>query len=331
MLYKYKYLKRKVKLLNITILEPLAVEKEELEKIAKPLRDMGHELEIFEEKSEDVEELKRRVKDTHILVIANSPLEGEVINAAKNLKMISVAFTGVDHVDLDTAKKRDVLVSNSAGYSTPAVVELTFALMIDVLRNVVPLDKITREGGTMKGFRQRELQGETLGVLGTGDIGGDVAKVALAFGMDVIAFNRSENEELKKLGVKYVSMEEVFKTSDIVTVHLPLNDGTKGIVSEKHINTMKKDSILINAARGPIIDNQALAKALNEEKISGAGIDVYDMEPPLPLDYPLLSAKNTVLTPHIAYASEQAMVRRAKIVFKNVEKYVEGNPQNVIK
>lgn len=317
--------------MKITILEPLGVEKEKLEEIAKPLTDKGHELEIFQEISTELEELKNRVKETNLLVIANSPLKGEVIKSAKDLEMISVAFTGVDHVDLYSAKEGDILVSNAAGYSTPAVVELTFGLMIDVLRNVVPLDKITREGGVKGSFRQRELKGRTLGILGTGDIGGDVAKVALAFGMEVIAFNRSEDDQLKKLGVKYVSMEEVFKISDIVTIHLPLNAETKGIVDEKHLNMMKKDSILINAARGPIIDNEALAKVLNEEKISGAGIDVFDMEPPIPNDYPLLKAKNTVVTPHIAYASEEAMVRRAEIVFKNIEKYLEGNPQNVIK
>lgn len=318
-------------ILNITVVEPLGVEKEKLENIAKRLTEKGHKLEIYEEKTTDLEELKKRVKDTNILVIANSPLKGEVINSAKNLEMISVAFTGVDHVDIESAKEKDILVSNSAGYSTPAVVELSFGLMIDLLRNISPLDKVTREGGTMKGFRQRELFGKTLGVLGTGDIGEDVAKVALAFGMKVIAFNRSKKEELEKLGVEYIAMDDLFKTSDIVTIHLPLNDETKGIVSEKYIAMMKKDSVLINVARGPIIDNNALAKALNEEQISGAAIDVFDMEPPIPSDYPLLNAKNTVLTPHIAYASDQAMVRRAEIVFKNIEKYLEGNPQNIVK
>lgn len=316
--------------MKITILEPLGVEKEELEGIAKQLTEKGHELEIFEEITTDIEELKKRVENTNILIVANSPLKGEVIKAAKELEMISVAFTGVDHVDLEAAKEKDILVSNAAGYSTPAVVELTFGLIIDVLRNIVPLDKVTRDGATKDGFRQREMHGKTLGILGTGDIGGDVAKVALAFGMKVIAFSRSEPEELKNLGVKYVSMEDVFKQSDVVTIHLPLNDKTKGIVSEDYINMMKKDSILINAARGPIIDNDALAKALNQEKIAGAGIDVFDMEPPIPSDYPLLEARNTVLTPHIAYASEQAMVRRADIVFKNIEKYLDGKPQNVI-
>lgn len=317
--------------MKITILESLAVEKEKLKVIAKPLTDKGHELEIFEGKSEDLEVLKDRVKDTNILVIANSPLQEQIIKAAKDLEMISVAFTGVDHVDLNAAKEKDVLVANAAGYSTPAVVELTFGLMIDVFRNTVPLDGLTRQGKTKEGFRQRELKGRRLGILGTGDIGGDVAKVGLAFGMEVIAYNRSKNSELEKLGVKYMSMEDVFRNADVLTIHLPLNEGTKGIVSNEYLNMMKKDSILINAARGPIIDNGELAKMLNEGKISGAGLDVFDMEPPIPADYPLLSAKNTVLTPHIAYASEEAMVRRAEIVFENIEKYLEGNPQNVIK
>ena len=319
-----------MKRLKITVLESLAVDKEILKQIAKPLTDEGHELEIFEDNKKDTEVLKSRVKNTDILVIANSPLKEEVINAAKDLKMISVAFTGVDHVDLGAAKKRDILVSNSAGYSTPAVVELTFGLMIDVLRNIVPLDKVTRQGGSMEGFRQRELKGQTLGILGTGDIGKDVAKVALAFGMNVIAYSRSEDEDLKAMGVEYMDMESIFSSSDIITIHLPLNDKTRAIVDEKHINMMKKDAVLINAARGPIIDNDALARALNEDRISGAGIDVFDMEPPIPSDYLLLNAKNTVFTPHIAYASEQAMVRRAKIVFENIEKYLDGKPQNII-
>lgn len=312
------------------MLEPLGVEKEELEYLAKEITKQGHELEIFEEQTSDIKTLKKRVEDTNILVVANSPLEGEVIKSAKDLEMISVAFTGVDHVDLDSAKEGDILISNAAGYSTPAVVELTFGLMIDVLRNIVPLDKVTRDSGIKGDYRQREIHGKTLGILGTGDIGSDVARVALAFGMKVIAYSRTQREDLKKLGVEYVDMEDVFTNSDVVTIHLPLNDKTKGIVSEDYINMMKEDSILINAARGPIMDNDALARALNEEKISGAGIDVFDMEPPLPDDYPLLKTKNTVLAPHIAYASEEAMVRRAKIVFENIEKYLNGNPQNII-
>ncbi|HLR21136.1 MAG TPA: 2-hydroxyacid dehydrogenase [Tissierellaceae bacterium] len=316
--------------MKITILEPLGVSEEELREIAKPLTAEGHELVIYNEKSSDNEVLKERVKDTDVLIIANSPLEGEVIRAAKNLKMLSVAFTGVDHVDLEACKEKGVLVSNAAGYSTPAVVELAFGLMISLFRNIVPLDKVTREGGTKDGYGQREIYGKTLGVVGTGDIGSDVAEVGLAFGCDVIAYNRSENKDLKSKGVKYVDIKDLLKESDIVTIHLPLTDETKEFIDKEKLELMKEDAILVNAARGPIIDNKALAETLNEGKIAGAGIDVFDIEPPLDTDNPLLSAKNTVVAPHIGFASEEAMVRRAKIVFENISSWEKDKPQNVI-
>lgn len=316
--------------MKITVLEPLGVLKEKLESIAKPIVDKGHKLEIFEEKTGDVSKLKERVKDTDILVIANSPLSGEVIRSAKNLKMISVAFTGVDHVDLEACKENNILVSNAAGYSTPSVAELTFGLIISLLRNIVPLDKKTRQGKTKEGYRQRDLYGKTLGVVGTGAIGKNVAEIGLAFGCDVIAYNRSENEELKEKGVRYLELDELMKKSDIVTIHLPLNDETIGIIDEHKISLMKEDALLINAARGPIIDNKALAKALKDRKIAGAGIDVFDMEPPIPQDYELLDTDNTILTPHIAYATEEAMVRRAEIVFNNIDAWLNKKPVNII-
>lgn len=316
--------------MKISILEPLGVSEEKLREIGKPLTDKGHELVIYKEKSSDNEVLKERVKDTDVLIIANSSLEGDVIRAAENLKMLSVAFTGVDHVDLEACREKGILVSNAAGYSTPAVVELTFGLMTSVFRNLVALDKVTRDSGTKEGYRQRELYGKTLGVIGTGDIGSDVAKVGLAFGCNLIAYNRSEKEELKAKGVEYKPLEDVLRESDIVTIHLPQTDETKGLIDEDKLNLMKKDSILINVARGPIIDNRALAKALNKGEIAGAGIDVFDIEPPLNPDDPLLSAKNTVLAPHIGFATEEAMVRRAKIVFNNISGWMKDEPENVI-
>lgn len=316
--------------MKITVLEPLGVLKEKLESIAKPIVDKGHELEIFEEKTVDVSKLKERVKDTDILVIANSPLSGEVIRSAKNLKMISVAFTGVDHVDLEACRENNILVSNAAGYSTPSVAELTFGLIISLLRNIVPLDKKTRQGKTKEGYRQRDLYGKTLGVVGTGAIGKNVAEIGLAFGCDVIAYNRSENEELKEKGVRYLELDELMKKSDIVTIHLPLNDETIGIIDEHKISLMKEDALLINAARGPIIDNEALGKALKDRKIAGAGIDVFDMEPPLDKEYELLDTDNSILTPHIGYATEEAMVRRAEIVLNNIDAWLNKKPVNII-
>lgn len=316
--------------MKITVLEPLGVIREKLESIAKPLIEKGHELEIFEEKTSDIEELKNRVKDTDILIIANSPLKGEVISSAKNLKMISVAFTGVDHVDLQACKENSILVSNAAGYSTESVAELAFGLIISLLRNVVPLDKKTRQGSTKDGYRQQDLNGKTLGIVGTGAIGKKVAEMGLVFGCDVIAYSRSEIKELKDKGVKYVELDELMKNSDIVSVHLPLNDATKGIIDGDKISLMKRDALFINVARGPIIDNKALAKALKDKKIAGAGLDVFDMEPPIPMDYELLDTGNTILTPHIAYATEEAMVRRAVIVFDNIEAWLKEEPINIV-
>lgn len=317
--------------MKIVVLEPLGISEEEIRSIARSITDKGHELVICNNKVTDTEVLKERVKDAEVLVLANMPLKGEVLASDDKLKMLSIAFTGVDHVELESCKGKDVTVCNAAGYSTSSVTELTFGLIFSVLRNIVALDGALREGKTKEGFSQNDLEGKTLGVIGTGAIGGRVAEIALAFGCKVLAWSRSEKEELKSKGVKYVSLDELLKESDVVSIHTPLNESTKGLISKEKIALMKKNSVLINTARGPIVDNEALAEALKKGDLAGAGIDVFDMEPPIPNDYPLLNAPNTVLSPHIGFATKEAMVRRAKITFKNIEKWLEGNPQNIIK
>lgn len=316
--------------MKITILEPLAVKEEKLREIAKYITDKGHELVIYNEKGKNDEELKERVKDTDILIIANSPLSGDVIRSAKNLKYIAVAFTGVDHVDLDACKEKDIVVSNAAGYSTTSVAELVFGLVVSIYRNILPLDKVVREGGTKAGYRQQDIYEKTIGVVGTGAIGEHVANIALAFGAEVIAYNRSENEDLIKKGVKYMSLDDVLRNSDIVTIHLPQTEETTGIINKEKLELMKEDAILINTARGPIVNSEDLKEALNNGVIRAAGIDVFDMEPPLNKEEPLLNAKNTVLTPHIGFATEEAMVRRAYITFDNVSCFLDGKPKNLV-
>ena len=135
---------------------------------------------------------------------------------------------------------------------------------------------------------------------------------------------------MEGLGIEYMSLEDVLKVSDIVSLHVPLNDKTKGLIGEKEIALMKKNAILLNTARGPVVDSEALAKALNEERIAGAGIDVFEMEPPVPADHPLMHAKHTVVTPHVAFASLEALFTRAQIVSANILKWEDGEPQNVI-
>jgi len=316
--------------MKIVVLESLAVAEEKLRDIAKPLTDAGNELIIYD-KTDDINLQKERVADADILVIANMPLKGEVIRAAKNLKYLSIAFTGFDHVDLEACRENNILVSNAAGYATVAVPELVFGSLISLLRSIVPLDKVTRDGGTKEGSRQQEIYGKKFGVIGTGAIGSRVAKIALAFGASVLAQSNNEDEELKALGVEYCSLDDLIKESDFISINTPLTPSTKGLINKEKIALMKKNAIVINTARGPVVDNDALAEALKSGRIGGACIDVFDKEPPLEKDYSLLSAPNTVLIPHIGFATEEAMVRRAHIVFDdNIAGYIRGEHVNKV-
>lgn len=316
--------------MKIVVLESLGISDDEFARLSKPLKDKGHELAVYDDGKLDDETIKSRIKDAEVLVLANTPLSADVIDAADNLKYISIAFTGYNHIDLEKCQEKGIKVSNAAGYSTDSVAEITFGLIIALLRNIIPLEDIVREGGTKDGYRQLDLKGKTLGVLGTGDIGGAVAKLGLAFGCKIIAYNRSEKPELIDLGVEYKSLDEVLKQSDIVTLHMPLTDNTKGLIDAEKLAMMKPSSFLINTAIGPIVDNKALAEALRKGTIAGAGLDRVDMEPPIPADYPILDAPNTVLVPHIGYATEEAMVRRAKITFDNIVNWEKGDQENIV-
>ena len=316
--------------MRIVILESLGVKDKDFNAISKPLVDDGHEIVVYNDGKSDTATLKSRVSDADILVLANMPLNAEVINAAKQLKYISVAFTGYDHIDLEACKAKGIKVSNAAGYSTNSVAELTFGLIISLLRSMVPLEKIVREGGTKQGYRQTDLKGKTLGILGTGDIGGAVAELGLAFACRVIAYNRSEKPELIGKGVEYKSLDEVLQQSDIVSIHMPLTHETRALIDKEKLALMKPSALLINTAVGPIVDNHALAHALHQGTIAGAGLDRVDMEPPVPADYPILSAPNTVLVPHIGFATEEAMIRRAKITFNNIVKWEQGEQENIV-
>lgn len=317
--------------MRIKLLEPLRVPESLIEELAAPLKEAGHEFVYYDEKTTDVDELAKRSADADIVMIANNPYPKEAFEQATDLELINVAFTGVDHVDQDAAKDLDIQIANAAGYSNTAVAELVIGLAIDVLRKISFGNETVRQGDDFVLSQGNEIKGKTVGIIGTGKIGLEVAKLFKAFGANLIGYNRSEVEEAKELGLEFVGLDELLEQSDIVSVHLPLNDETKNILSREKLALMKESAILINAARGPIIDNDALADLLNEGKIAGAGIDVFDMEPPIPADYPLLHAKNAVLTPHVAYLTDESMVARAHIAFDNVEKFIAGNPQNLVK
>ena len=315
----------------IKLLEPLRVPETLIEELAAPLKEAGHEFVYYDEKTTDVDELAKRSEDADIVIIANNAYPKEAFAQAKNLKLIDVAFTGVDHVDQDAAKEQDVQIANAAGYSNAAVAELVIGLTLDVYRGISFGNNSIQQGEDVVLYQGNEIRGKTVGIIGTGSIGLETAKLFKAFGANLIGYNRSERDEAKELGLEYVSLDELMAQSDIISLHLPLNDETKHTLSREKLEMMKESAVLINAARGPIVDNDALAELLNEGKIAGAGIDVFDMEPPIPADYPLLNAKNAILTPHVAYLTDESMVARAHIAFDNVVKFIEGNPQNIVK
>lgn len=315
--------------MKIALLEPLGVPDKLIEEISAGLVEEGHEFRAYDTVAADLSELKERSIDCDIVMIANHSYPAEVVEAASHLKMISVAFTGIDHVGENACRDKDIVICNAAGYSNQTVAELVLGLAIDAFRNIVKADALVRDGGTNAGIGGREIAGKTVGVIGLGRIGLMTAKLFLAFGAKVIAYSRSENEEARTLGIEYKSLEKVLADSDIVSLHLPLNENTRGFLSGERIALMKEDAVFINCARGPIVDNVALAEALNHGRLGFACVDVFDMEPPIPADYPLLHAANTILTPHQAFISRESMERRARIAFENVYAYLAGAPQNV--
>lgn len=317
--------------MKIVVMEPLGVALEKINALAAALQAAGHEFVYYTSKEAQQDKLLERVQDADIIMLANQPLSAEIINACPKLKMLSVAFTGVDHVALDACRARNILVCNAAGYSTNAVAELTFGLAISVIRNIVPCDARCRRAGTKDGLVGFELFGKTFGVVGTGAIGARVAKIAAAFGCRVLAYSRTAKQELVDAGVQYVSLDELLAQSDFVSLHVPLTDATRGLINADAIAKMKQGAVLLNTARGPVVDSAALAEALNAGKLAGAGIDVFEGEPPIAENHPLCSAKNTVLTPHVAFASREALETRADIVFANIEKWLNGAPQNVVR
>jgi D-3-phosphoglycerate dehydrogenase len=314
--------------MKIVLLESLGISKELLASYVKPLEAKGFEFAAYERNDDPAVQIEE-AKDADILIIANMPLKAEVINGCPKLKYIDVAFTGVDHVALDAAKARGIAVSNASGYSTVAVAELTLAMILSLLRYVPQVDAACRAGGTKAGFIGTELEGKTVGLVGTGAIGGRVAQLVHAFGAKVVAYNGFSHKENTDL-ITYLPMKEMMEQADIVSLHCPVTDKSRGLINAETISYMKPTAFLVNEARGPVVDSQALADALNSGKIAGAGIDVFEKEPPLDTEHPLLHAKNTIVTPHVAFATQESMQKRAVIVFDNIEAYLAGNQKNII-
>ena len=315
--------------MKIVLLESLGIPAELLKSYADKLETKGHTFAAYE-KNTDAQVQIDRAQDADVIMIANMPLKGEVIRACKNLKFINVAFTGVDHVDLAAAKEMGVKVSNASGYSTQSVAELALGMMLSLLRNVPQVEERCRAGKTKDGLVGTELRGKTVGIVGAGAIGQNTGRLCKAFGCKVIAYNHRPKQAAEGTIDEFVDLDTLTRESDIISLNCPLNDSTRGMFDFGRIAMMKKTAILINVARGPVVDSRALADALNEGRIAGAGIDVFETEPPLDVNHPLLHTPNTIVTPHVAFASKESMALRAQIVFDSLDSFLAGKQVNVI-
>lgn len=313
--------------MKIVLLEDLGVENKTIEKYKRKLEEMGHTF-ISYKKDNDINKQIERVNDTDVLMLANMPLDEKVVENAKNLKYIDVAFTGVDHIPVELAKKKGIAISNASGYATDAVAELCISFMIQLLRNIKENEESLRNNGTKEGLVGNLLNGKTVGIIGAGEIGRRVASLCKAFGCKVIAYNRSVIDDSNI--DEQMELEELLKEADIVSLHCPLTKETEGMIGKRELSLMKNSAILINTARGAIVNTDDLVYALNNDMIRGAAIDVYEKEPPLSKDYPLLKAKNVILTPHMGFSSLESMEKRADIVFDNLFSYLDGNLKNKI-
>jgi len=277
------------------------------------------------------EEVVERIKDAHIVLTNKVVLNEDNLKEAKNLELICETATGFNNIDIVYAKNNNIAVTNVAGYSTNTVAQHTFATVLSLYDKLSYYDNFVKSGEyansglfTDVSVPFYELEGKTWGIIGLGAIGRRVAKIAEAFGVNVIYYSTSgknSNSDYKR-----VDFDELLKTSDIISIHAPLNNDTQGLINYDALNKMKKTSILVNMGRGPIVVEKDLARAIDEELIAGAALDVFEVEP-IASDNPLVLAKNNdrlVLTPHIAWASVEARNRLFKEVINNIKAFYNG-------
>ena len=284
----------------------------------------------------DDEDIFERSKDADILVTNKTVITGEMLQRLTNLKFISTLSTGYNVIDIDKARELGISVSNIPAYSTDAVAQLVFALLLELTNHVAIHDQSVKDGEwtSCEHFCYTktplcELSGKTFGIIGFGKIGSAVAKIALAFGMKVKAYSPNTRTFDGYGTVEFTDLEDVIRSSDVISLHCPLTDKTNGLVYMEFLQKMKKSAFIINTSRGPVINEADLRKALDEGIIAGAGVDVLSTEPPK-ADNPLISCDKCVITPHIAWASFEARTRLMGIFKENVEAFLKGNPVNVV-
>src|SRR4029077_6022746 len=308
----------------IKIIEPIGESEDAIRsRIGDLIDEGGHQLLLCDTRGLADADLIKVIKDADVLFLSNRPLSGNAIKACPKLKLICVAFTGVDHVDQEACKARGIIAQNAAGYALHAVSELAIGLMIALVRRIILAEAKTRAGGTNEGLVGHELFGKTLGVVGCGHIGLQVARLGNAFGCHVLGFE-PRVLHVTDVAIDQVQLDELLTRSDIVTLHLPLTQETRGFIGREQLAKMKRSAVLINTARGPVVDQVPLIDALQHKRLAGAGLDVFDLEPPLPPNHPILTTPNTILTPHIGFETAEAMTAKANIALGHLEDFLQS-------
>lgn len=280
-------------------------------------------------------EVVGRSKDADVLLTNKVVLSRDVISALPALRYIGVLATGYNVVDTEAARERNVVVTNIPAYSTDSVAQMTFAHLLNITNRVGHYADLNREARWSRNpdfcywdTPLPELAGRTMGIVGLGSIGSKVAHIALDFGMDVFALTSKNSASLPQ-GIHKTTLEGLLSVSDILSLHCPLTDATRGMIDSEAIAKMKRGAILINTSRGPLVDEQAVAAALRSGRLAAYGADVMCSEPPA-ADNPLLTAPNAFITPHIAWATYEARVRLMDTAVANLKAFVDGCPVNVV-
>jgi len=281
-------------------------------------------------------EILERCKGAEVVFTNKTPLRQDILAQLPDLKYIGVLATGYNVVDVDFSRTKGIKVANVPGYGTASVVQLTFSLLFELCMHVQRHSDSVFNGDWAASadfcywnYPLIELEGKILGIIGFGSIGQKVADVASTLGMNVMAYSRTHTDQSHRKNFKWASLEELFSKSDVLSIHCPLFPENQGLIDKNALKLMKKSAFLLNTSRGPLIVEQDLADALNNNLIAGAGLDVLSVEPPS-LHNPLLSAKNCLITPHIAWATKEARARLMAIVETNLSSYLRGNPVNIV-
>lgn len=298
------------------------------------LRRFG-ELTVYERTSDDQSEVAERIKGADIVVANKTPIRAEVINSTGALKYITILATGYDIVDVAAARARGIPVSNVPSYGTAAVAQFAIAMLLEICHHVAHHSETVHAGRWENcadwcywDYPLIELAGKTMGIIGFGRIGQQTGRIAKALGMHILATGSRPTDAGREIA-DYVELDELLARSDVISLHCPLFPSTRGIISRENIARMKDGVILLNNSRGALVDEQALADALNSGKVYAAGLDVVSTEP-IRGDNPLLKAKNCFITPHISWAPKEARERIMDCTVKNIEAFLDGKPVNVV-